>query len=42
MIFLSDDVPGWVTALLVGLGVAVNAVAAWSTWAWYRAWRDRR
>jgi hypothetical protein len=42
MISHSDDLPGWVEVLVVVLGVAVNAVAVWSTWAWYRASRDRR
>jgi hypothetical protein len=40
MIVFTDDMPGWAVAVLVALGVAVNAVAAWSTWAWYRSRRD--
>jgi hypothetical protein len=37
----SDDLPRWVEVVVLMLGVAVNAVAVWSTWMWYRARRDR-
>ena len=40
MIVFTDDMPAWAVAVLVTLGIAVNALAAWSTWAWYRTRRD--